>query len=375
MFVWGIFALVSSAGYAQISLKSEHFEVIADSGDGEALLREMEERFSVYNRLFRFDPEEASYPLRVRSFRDREAYNSYISSRLGAARTGAVYLHYNQKERRELVVNRGSPEEGRALPYQAFIQFLRAFVANPPSWIREGFAIYFSTLNFTNDGKPAYEENLSWLDTVKNLGSALPGPEAILLADSRGLPPEFQSLAWSLVSFFLNSGNENYLRTMTDSFMVLSDGKNAAENAEAVAKRITMWNSMETLTRDYRNYLDSRKTFTELLEEGQRAYARGDALGAEVSFYTALDQRPGHYAPYYYLGLLAYEEGSYDMADQYYRSAIERGADFALVCYALGVNAASAGKKMESINYLHRAAEASPERYREKAEGLIARLR
>jgi tetratricopeptide (TPR) repeat protein len=266
-------------------------------------------------------------------------------------------------------------DEGNMVPYQAFIQFLRAFVPNPPSWMREGFAIYFSTLTVTGDGEPAYEENLSWLDTVKGLGEQALSPEAILLADERGFPQDFQSLSWALVSFFLGSGREEYFRTMTESFLLLSNTATAAENSAALLKRISLWNPLDTFSKDFKNYLASRKTFTELIEEGQRAYAVRDPAGAEIAFFGALDQKPAHYAPYYYLGLLAYEENSYDMAEQYYLSALQYGADEALVCYALGVNAASAGKTGAAIDYLRRAAAASPERYREKSDSLIQRLR
>jgi hypothetical protein len=187
--------------------------------------------------------------------------------------------------------------------------------------------------------------------------------------------PGFSSFAWSLVSFFLNSGNEEYFRTLTDSFLVLSDSKTAAENSEAVMRRIRFWNNMDNLIRDYRSYLDSRKTFTELIAEGQRAWAAGDTVGAELFFMNALNQRPGHYAPYYYMGLLSYEESNYALAEQYYRSSIQYGADFALVSYALGVNAAAAGKTGEAVNYLRDAAAAAPDRYGEKAESLITRIR
>jgi hypothetical protein len=240
--------------------------------------------------------------------------------------------------------------------------------------MREGFAIYFSTLIADEAGELKYTENLSWLDTVKNMDPGARSPEAILLADQRGFPPDFQSLSWALVSFFLGSGREEYFRTMTESFLLLSGTASAVENSGTVMERIVRWNPPDEFTRDFTSYLDSRKTFTELIEDGQRAYAARDPLGAEASFLGALDQKPNHYAPYYYLGLLAYEEGAFDAAEEYYRSALEYGADAALVYYALGVNAASAGKSREAAGYLRQAAAASPERYREKSESLIQRL-
>jgi hypothetical protein len=85
-----------------------------------------------------------------------------------------VYIHYRREERRELVLNYGAAGTEllpRALPYQAFIQYLRAFVPQPPSWIQKGFAIYFSGLSFSAGGEIDYRENLSWLDQARAVPS------------------------------------------------------------------------------------------------------------------------------------------------------------------------------------------------------------
>jgi tetratricopeptide (TPR) repeat protein len=358
-------------------IRDFYYHVISDGGaeDAARLIKEMELRFNVYNRLFRFDPAALGGPMRVRAIRDKESYDRYVSTRLGKVREGAVYLHYSQRERRELVIHRGSSGEGQLLPHQAFIQFLRAFIPNPPAWIREGFAIYFSTLSFDPVKETlGYEENLAWLDTVKAMGDQIPPLESILLAEKRGFPENFQPLAWSVVSFYLNNGREDTARTLAEICVVLSPEASAEENADAVFRRINLGAGLEEPARDYRAYLESRKTFAELLQNGRDAYAAGDPRTAEMSFLSALNQRPAHYAPYYYLGLLAYEEREFDMAETYYRSALEYGADGALVRFALGLNAASAGKNETAEAYLREAAAFSPERYRDKAEELIRRM-
>jgi tetratricopeptide (TPR) repeat protein len=248
-------------------------------------------------------------------------------------------------------------------------------VSNPPAWIREGFAIFFSSLRFDPRADALdYVENLGWLESVKGLGSAAPTPETVLLADIRGIPDHFQGLAWSIVSFFLNTDNDIYSRTLTEIFMTLMPAATAPVNAEAVMRRISIRTDMETFRRDYDSYLAARKTFAELLRDGQDAYSRKDSIAAELIFQEARNQNPAHYAPYYYLGLLSYEDRMYDLAEQYYRSALQYGADSALVNFALGLNAASAGRKAEAAGYLEQAAQAAPGRYRQRADEMIARL-
>jgi tetratricopeptide (TPR) repeat protein len=314
-------------------------------------------------------------PLQVRLIDNGQAYTDYVSSRLGSDRPGAVYLHYASPERRELVIHTAGAETGRQLSYQAFIQFLRTFVSNPPAWMREGFAVYFSSLAAGENGELSYEENLSWLETVKTLGNRMPQAEAILHADSRTVPENFQAAAWALVSFFLNSGKEEYFRTMIESFMILDDSKSAAENGEAVYTRISAWSPQPALAADFSSYIASRRTFAELVDEGTKAYSSGDPITAELAFMTALDQKPAQHIPYYYLGLIAYDEKNYNLAEQYYRSSLEYGADKALISYALGLNFIAAGKNSDAVVFLRDAAAASPEKYRERVQILLDRIK
>jgi hypothetical protein len=349
-------------------LRTEHFEIWAERPEETG--REMEARFNIYNRLFRFDPAGAALPLKVRVFQDTGSYNQYVQGKTGIPSPGAVYLHYRNPGSRELVINRDADGAEKALPYQAFIQFFRAFIPQPPAWMQEGFAVFFSTLIFTGEGRPVYEENLAWLETVKTLRNR-PGPRDIVSGAGGG---DFPALAWSLVSFFLNSEKEPYLRSLTDSFMALSPAKTREENAEAVMKRIFLDIKAEDLAADYQRYLDSRKTFTSLAAEGQRAYAANDMTGAELLFRGALNQKPDHFVPYYYLGLIAYNGNRFAEAEQYYRGGLERGAEPALILYALGINAAAAGKNAEAADYLRQAAEAGPARYGQKTGALIPLL-
>ncbi|MDR1095065.1 MAG: hypothetical protein LBL31_01605 [Spirochaetaceae bacterium] len=372
--------ILPSGNGISVSVRSLYFDVVSDGGsyDAEILLRELELRFEVYNRLFRFNTVALPAPLKVRSIGDKGEYDRYVTERLGAARDGAVYLHYPQADRRELVINRGSAEESRMLPNQAFIQYFRAFVAHPPTWMREGFAIYFNALRFDKTARELrYEENLAWLETVKNLGTKAPNLESVFLADIRGQPEYFQPVSWAIVSFLLNAGgNREYFRTLTESFMLLSDQQTAGENSQSVLDRLLRWTNLEQITTDYTNYVNSRQTFAELFNAGQMAYSAKNYVNATSFFQGAIYQNPTHYAPYYYLGLISYENHDFDTAEVYYRTALNYdGADLALLNYALGVNAASASRAADAINYLETAIATDPARYQEKAEEIIVRLR
>ncbi|MDR3301938.1 MAG: hypothetical protein LBT01_05315, partial [Spirochaetaceae bacterium] len=357
------------AGPTEVQVRSQLFDISCQGGGyaAETLLRELELRFEVYNRLFRFNAAQLKAPLKVRAFTDKTAYDNYVSLKLASTREGAVYLHYNDAAKRELIIHLNSPEADRVLPHQAFIQYLRAFIPYPPTWMREGFAIYFNTLKFNKETRELlYEENLAWLDTVKRMASERREPsfQSVLLADVNNQTPEyFHPMSWSIVSFLLNvGGGGDYFRSLTETFLLLDSTASAADNDKIALSRLTNWTTLEKMHDDYTTYISSRQTFAELIVAGQEAYGVNDFTVAETNFMEALWQKPNHYAPYYYLGLLSYATQNYDMAEQYYRSALQflpanHGPDDeALIQYALGVNAASAGKTDEAVQYLNSAA-------------------
>ncbi|MDR0401328.1 MAG: hypothetical protein LBH51_10380 [Treponema sp.] len=365
--------------------RSAHYEIYGgDAAAAERIAAGLEGCFEIFSRLFRF---KAPSPLRVRLIPNPAAYDDYVAGLLGEKREGAVYLHYRRENSRELVINNGPAAGGSvpaadswnwAVPYQAFVQYLRAFIPSPPSWIQRGFALYFSGLSFSGGREISYREHLSWLGMVK--AGPLPPVREILLADAEysgaegPAAPAFDALSWSLASFFLNSGNEDYFRSLLECFMLLNPEAGAAENSRILTDRLGEWNGFENLDRDYRAYLDSRRTFSELMDLGRRAYLSGDGEAARPFFLEALDLRPGHYAPYYYLGLGAYGNGNWEEAERYYLQSLEGGADRGPVYYALGLNAAAALNRDRAREYLDAAVQADPSRYREKAESLINRL-
>ncbi|MDR1929591.1 MAG: hypothetical protein LBQ44_03075 [Treponema sp.] len=358
-----------------VSVKSQYYEILAPAGNADAVRigKELDLRFEAYNGLFHFDPSLRRENLKVRLFTDKAAYDEYVGSRLGSTRDGAVYLHYSTPENRELVINRGNEE--RVFAHQAFVQFLRAFIANPPSWIREGAAVYFNGLKFNAErGVLDYEENLAWLDTVKKLNASLPGAEAVLLADKNGIPANFQAASWILVSFFL-SGNRDNFRIFTDALMVLSPDESAEVNSDMARYRIGLFNDMVALNKAVSGYIASKKSFNELVNAGQKAYTEKNFNAAESSFKEALELKKDSYVPHYFLGLVSYELKAYDRAERYYQAALGLGAGRALVQYARGVNAAAAGKKAEARQYLRDAADASPAQYKARAEALIDKLK
>ncbi|MDR2150203.1 MAG: hypothetical protein LBO67_05210 [Spirochaetaceae bacterium] len=362
---------------------SDHYQVESyiSQEDATLLSQELESRFVMYNQLFRFVPKGAKTTLRVTAFDSKEAYDTYLTAKLaGSHPDGAVYLHYSQENLRELLINRGTDAEMRLLPNQAFIQYLRAFVPYPPTWFNKGFSLYYYTLSYdpvragtdsSTPGPLVFEENLTLLESVRSMVNSMPSLKTLLLDGSPS--PE---LSWALVSFFLKSGNTDYLRTLTECFMILDKSASTQENTEKVLERIAQYTDWDAFERDFKVYINSRKTFNELINEGLRAYGEHDLIRAKNAFVAARDQQPAHYVPYYYLGLLAYDAKEFDAAREHYETSFIKsgGTDTAMIALALGFNMAAAGRNSEAIVWLQKAAAIDPEQYTTRVNDLIRRL-
>ena len=359
--------------------QSRHYAIFASPGvsDPQALwlAGQMERRFFDYNEVLHFDPDSLESPLNVRVFARQEDYRNFVEP-LAAGRDfdeKAAYLHFEDRQKRVLAVclEPASPDS-EYLSFQAFQQFLRAFVSNPPVWIRDGFATYFANLSY-EPGK-MYAPNQVWQDAVLDT-QPLPSPDVIMRTLNPGETANFQAQACSLVWFMRDYGYDDYRRNLTDSFVLLSRDATLEENTEAVADRIETWNSPEKIAGRYGNYFAPYGTFSGCMLEGKAAYSNGLIPEARYAFMRAMSRRPKHYAPYYNLGLLAFEEGESGDADYYYRKAMNFGADEATVLYAMVLNAAADGRTYWALMLLQQAAALDPERFGEKARIMENRLR
>jgi hypothetical protein len=249
----------------EMRVRSTLFDVTSqsDGSTAEMLLRELELRFEEYNRLFRFNKSQlAGVPLKVRDFSDKAAYDRYVSAKSGGIWNGAIYLHHNQADKRELIINLGSPDIEQFLPLQSFVQFLKSFIPNPPSWMLLGFEIYFNKLTFNKSiGLIIYKQIFAEFEPAKTLARTHrePSLQSVFLADINGEPENFLPVSCALVSFFLNAGgNGDYFQAFIESFLQLKSDGSAAQNAQAVFNRITGWTNLQKMHDDYTAYILSR---------------------------------------------------------------------------------------------------------------------
>ncbi len=365
---------------------SEHYRVSSETSQSQAeeVSRRMEACLRMYNDLFHFDLSLLPVKLNVKLMRDMASFNAYLTKVLSQTRTDFVFIAYSDPEKSELLC---FPKEEKAfsssLVHQGCIQFLKAFIANPPVWLREGAAsaleaAVWDPKSSTYTPKPNYgalEElkSILWGESPQKLI-----PFSDFLARSRELAQAqadvFYPQAWGLVHFLLAAPDKTYNRMLWDAISAIDPKAGLEENSQRVRSRAFSWVSEEKLRQDFESFILSLRTAGELVRDGVDAYGKGDFANAEQALARSVELEPANGPAWYYLGLVAYSKKDYAKAEDMYMKAFQLGTNAALINYAVGVNAFAAGKLDAAAKYLKMARDADKAAYGDKVDALLKRI-
>jgi hypothetical protein len=365
--------------------QTARYTVISELGqaDADAVAATLEAYFDLYTGYFHFDPESLKSRLHVRSFATKEAFDVYLSQIIGSTKDDFVYLHYATLEKSELLVYAKDDAEDYALSlaHQAFVQYLKAFAPNAPLWLREGFAVYFEQCRYDPaTGKAAFVENLSWLDTIKSYRAenALIPVDAFLSLpadEAKSQIDVFYPQSWAFVSFLLQSPNKDMNRFLWDSVSKLGPDLSPEQAQAKILELAAKWPGMDKLKQDFASYLEQKKTFPETVASGIEKYNEKKYDEAAAIFNAAIALDSSNHVPYYYLGLIAYANKEYALAESNYKQSLALGCESGIANYALGVNAFVMGLSDDAKGYLALAKAASPDVYGPKADEVLARIK
>ncbi len=380
--------LVAGVLSAQTSFVSEsdHYRVrshISEEHAEETAVR-LEALLSMFNDYFHFDLDNLDFQMRVQVFNSYTQYDRYLTRLIDETRDEFVYLHYSDASRSELV---GALEEGDAFDqsftHQAFIQFLRAFIDNPPLWIREGFAVYFEEAQYdANFGAVNNRENLSWLETLKDILFGERFPESLTAEQVLATDVEmavsninvFYPQAWAVINYLVNTDNRSHNRILWDAISAMDPEADLIANSAEVYESAFKWVNQAELQNSFLEYFQEKKTYAELIESGIAEYDAGNLDASEQHFLVAINRRDISHIPHYYLGLINYDRGNYTLAELNYRTALEMGSTPALTYYALGVNAFADDRFEEADEYLQTTIQLDPANFTDKVTQILNRM-
>ncbi len=365
---------------------SEHYKVNSDVSRqyAQQVAVKMEAAMDVFNSILHFGASDSPTGLKVTIFEDKTGFDAYLDKILGHTRDNFVYIHYSDPSKSELVgfIKEDEKEYNASLLHQGFIQFFKAAIPNPPIWLREGIATYLENCLWNDKTQQfKYRPNYAWLDSLKAIirGDDGPAPPlvSLLARSNESLQVQFETfypMAWGAVAFLMESDFNEYNRILWDSLSILAPAKSLKENSLDVMRNILAWHDEKHMVRDFRSFINSIKTFYDLVSEGINRYTLEDYEEAVQNFKEALALEPQNYIPYYYLGLISYANREYIQAEGYYKAALALGAETSLTNYALGVNAFADNNFDQASTYLAQARDQNPRKYSDKVDSLLLRI-
>jgi tetratricopeptide (TPR) repeat protein len=388
MLTVSVLLLATAAVAAQTSFayESDHYRVRSHISDDHAqdTAERLEAYLSMFNEYFHFDLNDLDYKLKVQVFDSYTQYDRYLTRLIDETRDEFVYLHYSDVSRSELV---GALEAGdeydASFTHQAFIQFLRAFVNNPPLWIREGFAVYFEAAVYEADfGAVSNRENLSWLETLKDIlfgarfqeGLTADQILAIDVESAKDNIDVFYPEAWGIINYLVNTDNRTHNRILWDAISAMDPEADLVSNSAGVYQSAFQWVNEEELQNSFLEYFQEKKTYKELIEAGIADYEAGNLDASEQNFLVAINRQDISHIPHYYLGLINYDRGNYTLAELNYKTALEMGSTAALTYYALGVNAFADDRYEDATDYLETTIQLDPANFTQKVTQILDRM-
>jgi tetratricopeptide (TPR) repeat protein len=366
---------------------SDHYRVYSDESQekAELIAQKAEACLTLYNSIFHFDLTKLSVKLKVKIFGTKAAFDDYIKKFVSEKKNDFVYIHYSDLGKCELVgfEKNNESEFNQALLHQGFVQFIKAYITNPPLWLQEGMAAYFEQAEYKPDLKTfVIAGELVWLETLKRIiknedsSAFLPFDQFLNMDKTMALAKisTFYPEAWGLIYFLLKSPNRDINRILWDSLSVLSPADSVLDNSKRVEEKAFGWLGTAKIEEEYKDFILSMKTFPDLVTEGVNYYSNNELDKAKKSFSDALERDTTNYIPYYYLGLINYSQKDYLTAETYYNKALELGAPSALIAYALGVNAFADNNYEVAVSHLKEAEKLDPDNYKEKVDELLQRI-
>ncbi|MGA2974881.1 MAG: tetratricopeptide repeat protein [Spirochaetia bacterium] len=371
---------------AQFTAETDHYRVYAETSQAQAedVAHRMEAALALYNDIFHFDLSLLPTKLRVRLFQDLDSFNAYLDKVLSQKRTDFVFIAWSDPERSELLC---FPKEDAAftasLLHQGCIQFMKAFIDNPPVWLREGVATYLDASPWdAKTGTFTLKPNLAWLEGLRAMiraetpNTLISFPDLLTITRDKAQAQMdiFAPESWGLVQFLLNAPDRSYSRVLWDSLSALTSNASLDDNSQRARKRAFSWVTDQKLQQDFQAYILSLKTANDLVKDAIDLYTKGDLDNAEISLTKSLDLDPSISTAWYYLGLIAYARKDYAKAEDQYLKAFQLGANAGIINYALGVNSFAEGKNADAVKYLNFAKQADKAAYGDKVDALLKRI-
>ena len=353
-----------------------HFRVYSQTGEGTArgALERFEQLRAFFGHLgFALD---GRPPVRVIGFRSQKDYEQY------RLRPAADAYYVGAEGRDYIVVPSLQADQAGIAAHEYAHLALHAGGVALPSWLSEGLAEYFSTLQI-NQGSVKLGGDLPMRSQTLQRGGWIPLPQLLAMTnDSRAGEKRadaglFYAQSWALTEILILS--PTYKTRFPQLLAQLSAGASGADALTADYRK-----SLDAVTADVRQWTNGGRIPAAVLPPvpidhapvslsklslresrllaAELLFTIGDLNRAEVAYRGLLRESPDNADVYAALGGIALRRGDREGARRYWETAIQHGVSDANLCYRYALLADEMGLPQSEVkSALERAVALQPE--------------
>ncbi|MGL4981871.1 MAG: tetratricopeptide repeat protein [Treponemataceae bacterium] len=336
--------------------------------------------YTYFNNVFHFSKEGPGFKYSVKIFNALNDYQAYVQARTDASsvpNSDAIFLRYDDNSLSELVMLKASIlNNDTKFIRQLFIQYIFGFVNEIPAWILAGFPLYFEGTQWeVGRGVFPVAGGNPWLETAKIITkdkNRFLSAMDILSAKSGSYPADqFMPQAYLLAYFFTESRFAHSTRLFFDGLSMLK----AKVGGDTFLEYQKEWLPVNVLNETYVSFIAELRSIRDELIDGIAAYSANDTDTAILRFREALKLDEKNSIAMYYIGLSMYKQKRYEVADEWYKKALDGNEiNPAYIYWALGTSAVADRRNEEAIEYLNKAKEENPSMFGSRVDSLLSQI-
>ncbi len=357
-----IYAQSNDTAYPEYNSTHYSIRTQGTAQNARTIAIQLEAMYRFFNNYFHFPTNQENPPLRVLIFSSRQLFDEHIQSLVNVSYDGFIYLHYGRPQRNELIgFVSDDAEVASSFVRQAFLQFLRAHITNPPLWLSEGFSTYVRNATYNPQTQSImFNESISRAKSLQIIIERSNGKltlpiESVLTSTRETLQQnsaDFYHSAWGLIAYLLNTDEADHARILWGSIARLMPSASFANNQETLQTYEYDWINYPELENAIVSYIKDYETPYILLGRGQKLMQEEKYAEAEKTFARVIELDSEESSGYYYRGLANYHQKNYVLAIAFYEEAIHYGLDENFGLFAIALSRYALNERDTAIELL-----------------------
>ncbi|MBN2618732.1 MAG: hypothetical protein JXR64_10535 [Spirochaetales bacterium] len=288
------------------------------------------EFYNYLDNFLRLNTTQQSPEYNLEIVENKEEYNKLLTDLNIPLRDDFIFVLYNNQDK--TIVYKSNDFDFNSLKFHLTLNYLNRYSSEIPNWMAFGIATY-------NEGN-----NDKLLDSIKQKGNY-----SDIYSSIRKDQNSSNEFSWLLIDYLQNSGVDESKRAFWDILSILKYETKIPKNIliEQILDRLN-------LDENLKNYIESTKNYTDLMNEGIELYIDNKYKESLDIFLEAIQKQPENYSPEYYAGLCYSKLLEYNLAYSHFSLSLDKNAPKDIVYYSIGVNFYNNNDYVSAKKYLNK---------------------